>query len=97
MRQRAGKSQQDVAVFSGISHQQIGKYERGEDAISAARLEEICEYLQGSTNGGGFHESEAIFQVQRHNRMMDNEALLASVRSLREEIERLYRLLGVTE
>jgi DNA-binding XRE family transcriptional regulator len=38
-RQLAGYSQADVAAALGVSTQQYGKYERGENRIAASRLE----------------------------------------------------------
>jgi transcriptional regulator with XRE-family HTH domain len=39
-------SQQELGVALGVSFQQIQKYERGLNRISAARLYEICKVLK---------------------------------------------------
>lgn len=38
-------SRKDMANVIGITHQQIHKYEKGQNRISVSRLFEICDYL----------------------------------------------------
>jgi transcriptional regulator with XRE-family HTH domain len=47
-RQELDMSQDALAKSLGITFQQIQKYERGENRISAARLFEICKILKVS-------------------------------------------------
>jgi transcriptional regulator with XRE-family HTH domain len=47
-RQELDMSQDTLAKTLGITFQQIQKYERGENRVSAARLFEICKILKVS-------------------------------------------------
>lgn len=42
----AGMSQPDLGMAVGITFQQIQKYEKGRNRITAARLYEICKVLK---------------------------------------------------
>jgi transcriptional regulator with XRE-family HTH domain len=53
-RKSLGLSQAEVAAFLGVSTQQYGKYERGENRMSVARFEVIERFLsqkEGSPDG----------------------------------------------
>ena len=50
LRKRAGKSQQALADSIGVSFQQVQKYERGTNRVSASKLWEIGEHLGVSVN-----------------------------------------------
>ena len=50
-RLRTGISQDCLANHLGITFQQVQKYERGENRISAGRLFEIAVYLQTDLSG----------------------------------------------
>ena len=50
LRKRAGISQEALAARVGVSAQQIHKYEKGENRVSAGRLFDIAEVL-GTTPG----------------------------------------------
>ncbi len=45
LRVRAGLSQTDLGVASGVTHQQVQKYEKGMNRISAARLHRFAQVL----------------------------------------------------
>lgn len=45
LRIACGMSRQDVAKLIGITHQQVAKYESGDNRISASRLYELAQAL----------------------------------------------------
>ncbi len=45
-RTTSGMSSIDIANLLGISHQQLSKYERGQDRISIDKLVDICKILK---------------------------------------------------
>lgn len=78
------------ALRDSLSHQQIQKYEKGENSISCARLVQIAEalgvtagsLLEGvsAKTGGGLHESPvAPFE---HETAYDKKALNIAIESL---------------
>ncbi len=44
-RKRCGVTQEHLAEFTGVSQQQILKYEKGETSMSAVRIEQIAQVL----------------------------------------------------
>ncbi|MBX9576093.1 MAG: helix-turn-helix domain-containing protein [Caulobacteraceae bacterium] len=45
VRKRRGLTQSDLAKATGVTFQQVQKYERGTNRISASRLHQIAEFL----------------------------------------------------
>ena len=45
IRSRQNITQQDLAEAIGVTHQQVQKYERGENRITAPRLKAIADYI----------------------------------------------------
>lgn len=78
-RKAAGLSQAAMAAALGISTQQYGKYERGENRISTSRHEEALELLrtaQGHTQPG-LSEERARYQAPDALRLeLENAALV---------------------
>ena len=65
LRRSGKKSQAWVAEHAGVSAQQWGKYERGEDRIPVGRYRVVLAALQGAAQGGdvarGFGEAAASY------------------------------------
>ncbi len=78
-----GISQQELAAGIGLTFQQVQKYERGSNRISASKLYEIAKYLKapisfffdGYESGGpeGFSESDSEKTV--HGFLATNEGI----------------------
>ena len=49
-RQMLNITQQKLAELSGVTFQQIQKYEKGKNRISASRLWDLCRYLEVEPN-----------------------------------------------
>jgi transcriptional regulator with XRE-family HTH domain len=89
-----GLTQQDLALAAGVSYQQIQKYERGTNRVSASRLFLISEALEISplsffeNLGNNMQQSGKIRSTQQIDRtLMDdqvNEALTNLVNALKE-------------
>ena len=58
-RKSLGLSQAVVAAGIGVSTQQYGEYERGENRMSVERYEAICAGLDAMEAGRGFQEAPA--------------------------------------
>lgn len=58
-RKSVGISQATLAAALGISTQQYGKYERGENRISTGRYEQVLEFLHAGTVQPGLAEERA--------------------------------------
>ncbi len=68
-----GKTQEELALALDLTFQQIQKYERGSNRISASKLYQIAKYLKcpiqyffdGVDDGGGDGEIEAGLTAER--------------------------------
>lgn len=96
LRKAVGLTQEGLAGLLGVSQQQVGKYERGENRLSHTRLEEIHRLLTDSGGGGGFAEAPAPFQTSMTN-MTDTMRMEVeqSISRLEDEITRLRQLLDL--
>lgn len=76
-RKAAGISQAELAAALGISTQQVGKYERGENRISTARHEQAQEALRAVSGAPpGLAEERAGYQAPDALRLeLENSAL----------------------
>ncbi len=93
LRKAAGLTQETLASKLGVSQQQVGKYERGENRLSHTRLEEIHRLLTDYDGGAGFAEEPAVFQSTLTDAMKAEVTL--SIARMEEEIKRLRQLLNV--
>jgi transcriptional regulator with XRE-family HTH domain len=102
VRQERDLSQQDLGAALGVSFQQVQKYEKGTNRISAARLYEICEVLKFPVA----KMFEGISPQQKRKKELDISLSLVNRRSRRfaggttrgrprnvpiEEIEDIFR------
>ena len=99
-RRSLGLTQQDLALATGVSYQQIQKYERGTNRVSASRLFLISKALETSPNSffenlgnkmRQFGESRTGQQIDRS--VIDdqvNEALVNLVNALKESAARSH-------
>lgn len=51
LRRYSGKSASDLAAILGVTHQQVYKYEIGQNSIKAEMIPEICRFLGVSIPG----------------------------------------------
>lgn len=65
LRKAAHKTQGEVGEAVGLTYQQIGKYERGESAMTLGVYEEICSFLR-SCMPPGFAEAQAGYAWLAH-------------------------------
>ncbi|WP_056206709.1 MULTISPECIES: helix-turn-helix domain-containing protein [unclassified Mesorhizobium] len=86
-RRAANKTQQHVGDHIGVTWQQISKYERGEDCISASRRDQIIEYLE-PVPLTGFSEAQAPYLSPRSETYLRTE-LENVVRDLNSILDRL--------
>lgn len=93
LRKAAGLTQEGLAGRLGVSQQQVGKYERGENRLSHTRLEEIFHLLTDGGEGSGFSEAPAAFQTTLSETMRTEIA--QSIVRLEDEIKRLRQLLDI--
>lgn len=83
-RKAVGRSQAAMAAALGISTQQYGKYERGENRISTSRHEEALEFLRAAegTSQPGLAEERAGYQAPDALRLELENAALALQQAL---------------
>ena len=84
-------TQAELARLLGISTQQYGKYERGENRLSVARSAAIDRLFREAgerTLGSGFAESGAAFAPSPS----EVDALVRALSTAREEIDRALAL-----
>lgn len=90
----ASMTQHDLAVLLGVSYQQVCKYERGTNAISAERLVEIAKAVGVSPSqffdeaDDGVHVSRQFLEFGRAWRRLDERqraALSSLVLSIVQE------------
>jgi transcriptional regulator with XRE-family HTH domain len=93
LRKAAGLTQEGLAERLGVSQQQVGKYERGENRLSHTRLEEIHRQLTDGSGDGGFGEAPAMFQTTLSDTMRTE--IVQSISRLEDEIKRLRQLLDI--
>lgn len=77
----------------GLTYQQIGKYERGESAMTLGVYEEICSFLR-SCMPPGFAEAQAGYAWLAHVDQMllrSMKAIKADVDALRTRIDKAIR------
>jgi transcriptional regulator with XRE-family HTH domain len=94
LRKASGLTQEDLAGRLGVSQQQVGKYERGENRLSHTRLTEIRQVL--ADPGGfspGFAEEPAVFQTNISDAM--RAEISQSINRLEDEVRRLRQLLDI--
>lgn len=99
-RRSLGLTQQDLALATGVSYQQIQKYERGTNRVSASRLFLISRALETSPHsffenlGNKMRQSGEIRAGQQIDRtVIDdqvNEALTNLVNALKESAARSH-------
>ena len=100
MRRSLGLTQQDLALATGVSYQQIQKYERGTNRVSASRLFLISKALETSPHsffenlGNKMRQSGESRTGQRIDpTVIDdqvNEALANLVNALKESAARSH-------
>ena len=90
LRQVAGKTQAQVAEAVGVSVQQIGKYERGEDRIAVSRYQEIIEFLSPE-HLPGLAEQIADYKAPARSRSRKLE-LGALIQDLEGFVQRLRKI-----
>ncbi len=89
-RQEAGMSQEELGTPLGITFQQIQKYEKGLNRVSASRLWEIGELIGKSVNWFFEVEAEEIvadknsLRVYRAYKAIENTKQAKSILSLME-------------
>lgn len=93
LRKAAGLTQEGLAGRLGVSQQQVGKYERGENRLSHTRLEQIQRLLTDADGGRGFAEPPTVFQTTLSDAMKTE--ISQSIVRLEDEIKRLRQLLDV--
>jgi transcriptional regulator with XRE-family HTH domain len=96
-REHLGMTQAELAEAAGVSYQQIHKYERGSNRISAGRLGLIAEILQipvqyfyspsqeetiGKTPDSSGEGSRIAFEMARYFRRITNPRLQEAVHQL---------------
>lgn len=84
LRKTAGKTQGEVGEAVGVTYQQIGKYERGESAMTLGVYEEICSFLRPSLPAG-FAEAQAGYAWPGHV----DQALIRSLKAIRADVDAL--------
>ncbi len=99
-RRSLGLTQQDLAGATGVSYQQIQKYERGTNRVSASRLFLISKALETSPHsffenlGNKMRQSGESTAGQQIDRMVIddqvNEALTNLVNALKESAVRSH-------
>lgn len=80
----AGMSQDELAKVVGITFQQIQKYERGSNRISASRLVELAnamrtpvvELFAGVADEAKEMETRKLAEMRREHRIVDQYSLL---------------------
>ena len=90
-RKAIGMTQAEVARLLGISTQQQGKYERGENRLSVARsaaIDKLFREAGDSALGSGFAENGAAFAPSPP----EVAALMRALSTAREEIDRALAL-----
>jgi transcriptional regulator with XRE-family HTH domain len=96
-RKALGLSQGEVAVFLGISTQQYGKYERGENRMSVARFEVIERFLsQKEGNADGLQEApQAAFQppVSKATAQKHYDRIVKGMREIEADLAIVQRFL----
>lgn len=84
-RKELGVSQAEVATFLGVSTQQYGKYERGENRITASRDEMLEQYFKDRASGLA-EPAQARYQAP-----ITKSALQKSLDQIRVAVELLQR------
>ncbi|MES3016239.1 MAG: helix-turn-helix transcriptional regulator [Bacteroidota bacterium] len=79
-RSQAGKTQDEIGEFLGITFQQVQKYERGLNRIGAGRLKDLSEYLERPISSFYDETIELIYEGADNKRYL---RLIASVMTLR--------------
>jgi transcriptional regulator with XRE-family HTH domain len=96
MRMEAGISQQELGTKLGVSFQQVQKYEKGINRVSASRLMQIAGLFEttpqqlmgdGKGNGGVLFENMTYKLAQALKRLYDlNPQLATKFRNLIESV-----------
>lgn len=93
LRKVKGKSQQELGEALGLSAQQIGKYERGENRISTGRHEQATSWLNSLPDqkpAGGFEESQTPYHAATDIRAV----VSGSLKRMKDEIGILESVFG---
>jgi transcriptional regulator with XRE-family HTH domain len=70
LRKSAGLSQAELAAEIGVSTQQQGKYERGENRMPIGRYLKALKILGAPVRApGGLAEDAALYQAPNHNKV----------------------------
>lgn len=85
MRKGLGLSQAEVAAVLGVSTQQYGKYERGENRLTASRYEALERYFR-DTAAGLSESAQARYQAPT-----TKSALQKSLDQIRAAVDLLQR------
>ena len=90
MRRVAKKSQAWVAERAGVSAQQWGKYERGEDRIPVGRFNVVRAALEAAIRPApgapGFREDDTPYEDEGGD---EDRRMLDDIRTFREVLDRL--------
>jgi transcriptional regulator with XRE-family HTH domain len=81
-----GLSQQDVAARIGLSFQQLQKYERGINRISASRLYQLAAVLKATV--GDFFEGASMAPAPQFTQSTEVRELLTAFHALPTESQR---------
>jgi len=99
-RKALGLSQGEVATFLGVSTQQFGKYERGENRMSVARYEVIERFLrQKEGNADGLQEApQAVFEapVSKAMAQKHHDRVVKALREIEADLAVVQRFLDQT-
>ena len=93
LRKAAGLTQEGLAGRLGVSQQQVGKYERGENRLCHTRVEEIHRLLTDAGGDVGFAEPPAVFRTTLSDAMKGE--ISQSITRIEDELRRLKQLLAV--
>ena len=99
LREKAGLTQARMGELLGISHQQYGKYERGENQLTVSRYREILAIFETHSPVPGFGEAHQrdYFALDQHmalQALVDRlrqrgDSLLGDLALLQQEVDRL--------
>lgn len=96
-RLEADMSQQDLAILLGVSFQQVQKYEKGVNRVSAIRLVEIAKILKESAEY--FTGEHATSQTTQYTKLLTDTATQRCLKAFTAIADQQlrYKIVGLLE
>ncbi|WP_442578235.1 helix-turn-helix domain-containing protein [Mesorhizobium sp. ASY16-5R] len=91
MRKDKRLTQEQLGSLVDLSATQIGKYERGENRMSATRFEQLLSVLGTEQPARpGFAEAQRAYHVPK----FDLDGLARSLKTIRREVDRCLKIMA---